>query len=181
MNNFEKIVKRLLDGEKPLTVHEMLYKLNVKLQDDPKVMRSIELALADCNVPVSEKFTEKWLMFKVLCVEWYYGRQMPKADEVAARAQRYIQQLPWTKWRDNIEVSEEDKSKADLEQQVYKLVLESPDKTAKDIAENIAIATNTKFPQVYSLVLKARRNLKQSTKEVVKEVGKRGRRGSRRG
>lgn len=181
MENFEKIVKRLLDGEKPPTTHEMLYKLNMKLRDDPKVMRSIELALADCNAPATESFSEKWLMFKVACMEWYANRPMLEPEELAARAQKYLQQMPWTKWRDNLEVTDEEKDKADLEGKVFKLVLEGEGKTAKELAETICIATDNPFPQVYSLVLKARRNLKQSTKEVVKPDYKRGRKGSRKG
>lgn len=178
MENFEKITKKLLDGEKPSTVHEMLYKLGEKLRDDPKVMRSMELALADCNAPAEESATLKWLMYKICVVEWYFLRPMPSPTDMHERAKGYLTRMPWID-RKQEEVSDEEKEKADLESKVFKLVLEGDGKTAKELAETICVATDNPFPYVYSLVLKARRNLKQSTKEVVKEVRKRGRKGSR--
>jgi hypothetical protein len=81
--------------------------------------------------------------------------------------------------KDNDELSEEDKQQAELEAAVNEAVCIGGKMTAKEIAENVVVKTGEKFGRVYSLVLRMKKVLKQSTKEVIKEarpVSRRGRR-----
>jgi hypothetical protein len=178
--NLEKVIKRVIGEKNDRTVHTMLYECGVRLRDDPKLMRTVDLALSMLEYPQDPSTQKRWLMFKIAAVEYWNARPFPSGDAAAEKAEQYLREMPWLRWvKDNDELSEEDKQQAELEAAVNEAVCIGGKMTAKEIAENVVVKTGEKFGRVYSLVLRMKKVLKQSTKEVVKEarpVSRRGRR-----
>ena len=169
--NLEKVIKKVIGERNERTVHQMLYESGVRLRDDPKLMRTVDLALSMLEYPGDPSTEKRWLMFKVAAVEYWNERPFPTGDVAAEKAEQYLREMPWLRWiKDQEDISEEDKKQAELEAIVNDAVCNSPDSTAKEIAENVVIKTGEKFPRVYALVLRMKKVLKEAKKEVVKEV-----------